>query len=111
MSSVRFVGSGNFDDDILTMYNGQEFTGGEDIFIRNDDNLGVFSNTTESLIIVGQASWTIYSTKYYQGGAICLTPSPVYNGAGELSSLNVPNNAISSVQKGCQGDTVYIYGN
>jgi len=118
VSSVRFVGSGNFEDEILTLYNGQEFTAGEDVFIRNDDNLGVFSNTTESMIVVGESSWTIYATKYYQGEALCLDPSPMYNsigeiglyyGAWEMSALSIPNNAISSLKKGCHAKRRVAY--
>ncbi|CAL4205907.1 unnamed protein product, partial [Meganyctiphanes norvegica] len=120
LSSVRYVGSGVFGDEVLTMYGGQEYTGGEDVFIRNDDNLGVFSNTTDSIIVVGGSPWTIYSTSYYQGPSICLTPSPVYSsngdvglyyGAWEMADLSVPNNAIASIQKGCHSKKVFTYSN
>merc|ERR1711955_108199 len=73
---------------------------------------GVFANTTNSMIVVGSSPWTIYSGKYFSGASICLEPSPLNGlnyGAWQMSDLSIPNNAISSLEMGCNSDKVLKY--
>ncbi|CAL4142082.1 unnamed protein product [Meganyctiphanes norvegica] len=112
LSSMRYVGSGDAHDEILTMYHGKDYTGGEDILIRNDDSLGVFTDHIASIIVTGGASWTIYSENYYNGVGVCLSPFPVWDtdlffGAWDVAELDMPG--LGSVKKGCHSEIVRVY--
>merc|ERR1719370_24233 len=117
LSSLRYSGSGSFDDEILTLYMGRDFTGGEDMLIRSDDNLGEFSNQATSLVITGASPWTVYRDAWYGGVAMCLEPLAIvgadgilYYGAWNVADLGIDNNQISSIQKGCHSSKVIKMG-
>merc|ERR1719234_84482 len=72
-SSVRFAGTGDINDE------------------------------TSSLLVTGPTAWTVYSHSY-SGNPICLEPSNIngaYYGAWNVWDIGMPNNAISSIRKGC----------
>ncbi|CAL4140339.1 unnamed protein product, partial [Meganyctiphanes norvegica] len=105
VSSVRFAGTGDMQDESVTLYHGFNFMGGEILIIRSRDELGEFKPETSSMIITGQSSWTAYSEEFYGGFGICMEPwnvgNGIYVGVFEVDDIGVPNNDISSVRKGC----------
>merc|ERR1711970_611072 len=104
-SSVRYAGTGDLNDDTLTIYHSHNYGGGEVMFIREEPFLGDYNNEGSSLIITGESSWTVYEHPGYKGDAICLEPYPIggdYSfGAWNVEDIGMTHNVISSVQKGC----------
>ncbi|CAL4140337.1 unnamed protein product, partial [Meganyctiphanes norvegica] len=113
LSSVRFSGSGDLRDETATMYHGYFFMGGEDLIIRDMDELGDFEREASSMIVTGESTWTVYSEEYYEGISICLEPWNIgnsqYVGAFEVNDIGMPNNVISSIKKGCFSKNVIKY--
>ncbi|CAL4192645.1 unnamed protein product, partial [Meganyctiphanes norvegica] len=104
-SSVRYAGTGNLDDETITIYHSPEYAGGEIMFIREEPFFGDYNNEASSMIITGETPWTVYSDPGYHGDSVCLQPWPIGNGqwfgAWNNRDIGMPNNEISSVQKGC----------
>ncbi|CAL4167187.1 unnamed protein product [Meganyctiphanes norvegica] len=113
LSSLRFAGSGDLHDETATMYHGYFYMGGEDLIIRDMDELGDFEREASSMIVTGETPWTVYSEEYYEGVSICLEPwnvgNSVYVGAFEVYTIGMPNNVISSIRKGCFAKDVIKY--
>merc|ERR1711955_152892 len=113
VSSVRFAGTGDLYDESATLYHGYFYMGGEDLIIRDMDELGDFEREASSMIITGESMWTVYSEEYYEGISICLEPWNVgnnaYVGAFEVYTIGMPNNVISSIKKGCHSSKVITY--
>ncbi|CAL4063736.1 unnamed protein product [Meganyctiphanes norvegica] len=104
-SSVRYAGTGDLHDETITVYHSPDFAGGEIMFIREEPFLGDYNNEASSMIITGETPWTVYSHPGFHGDAICLQPHPIgdgyYFGAWNVGDIGMPNNELSSVQKGC----------
>merc|ERR1711970_732863 len=104
-SSIRYAGTGELHDETITIYHSPDWAGGEIMFIREEPFLGDYNNEASSMIITGESAWTVYSHPGYHGDPVCLQPWPVgngyYFGAWNVFDIGIPNNEISSVQKGC----------
>ncbi|CAL4242754.1 unnamed protein product, partial [Meganyctiphanes norvegica] len=108
VSSVRFAGTGDLQDETLNIYHGMDWSQGEEMFIRDEDWFGDYNNEATSLIITGQSPWTVYEHSY-SGAAICLEPydyGGAWTGAWNTWDIGMPNNAISSARKGCFAEKV-----
>ncbi|CAL4232451.1 unnamed protein product [Meganyctiphanes norvegica] len=105
ISSVRYAGTGDLYDETLTIYHSHNYGGGEVMFIREEPYLGDYNNEGSSLIITGESPWTVYSHPGFTGDAICLQPHSIggdYSmGSWNVDDIGMPNNEISSIQKGC----------
>merc|ERR1712042_130963 len=105
LTSVRYAGSGELDDETLTLYHGYNWDGGEVLVVKDEDNLSDMNNKPSSLVITGCTPWTLYQHRYYEGYAICTESRDLGNGicggAYNLETIGMPNNALSAVRKGC----------
>ncbi|CAL4154957.1 unnamed protein product, partial [Meganyctiphanes norvegica] len=109
MSSLRYVGTGDMYEETITLYVQHWFGGGEDLFLRDEDDLGPFSNFATSMAITGGSPWTVYRNAFWGGTAICLEPtqqpnSDVFFGAWDQTQIGMMDNTISSIRKGCYSD-------
>jgi len=113
LSSVRFAGTGDLHDESATLYHGYFHMGGEDLIIRDMDELGDFERQASSMIVTGESQWTVYSEEYYSGISICLEPwnvgNSIYVGSFEVYTIGMPNNVISSIKKGCHATKTIKY--
>merc|ERR1719244_233832 len=104
-SSVRYAGTGDLDDETLTVYHGHSYSYGEIMFIREEPFFGDYNNEGSSLIITGESAWTVYSAPGYHGTGICVQPWPIGNGKfmgmWTVEDIGLENNEMSSLQKGC----------
>ncbi|CAL4135396.1 unnamed protein product [Meganyctiphanes norvegica] len=113
-SSLRYVGSGDLDDQVLTIYYDYAWSGGEMTVIRDQDDLGGYGNHGASFTITGNGSWTVYSGVYFTGESLCVKPtadpmSGKFFGAWDVRNLQLPADMISSIRKGCFSNRVVSY--
>merc|ERR1711942_429860 len=112
-SSVRFAGTGDLADESATLYHGFFYMGGEDLIIRDMDELGDFEREASSMIVTGESPWTVYSEDYYEGIAVCLEPwnvgNDTYVGSFEVYTIGSSTNVVSSVKKGCHAEKIIKY--
>ncbi|KAK7085870.1 hypothetical protein SK128_006193 [Halocaridina rubra] len=106
VSSVRFIGTGNFYNEVLTLYEHPEGAGGEYLVVRDEDNLFNFNDVTSTVAVTGNSSWTLYHDQYYEGSSVCVVPSNIENsdvffGYFSIDDLGFQNDQVSSVRKGC----------
>merc|ERR1711970_1595307 len=99
-----------------TLYLGRDFTGGEDMLIRSDDNLGEFAEQATSMVITGASSWTIYSEEFFGGYSMCLVPQAVvgssgilYYAAWNVADLGIPNDVIPAMFAKWENTNVILY--
>ncbi|CAL4085299.1 unnamed protein product [Meganyctiphanes norvegica] len=104
-SSVRYAGTGDLHDETLSVYHSHKYSGGEEMFIREEPFFGDYNNQGSSIIVTGESPWTLYSGPGYHGDGICITPWPIgdgyYFGAWNVEDVGIENNELSSLQKGC----------
>merc|ERR1711970_482395 len=104
-SSARYAGTGDIDDESITIYHSPDWAGGELMLIRDEGHLGDYNNEASSMIVTGESAWTVYAHPGYHGDSVCLQPWPIgnghYFGAWNVFDIGMPNNEITSVQKGC----------
>ncbi|CAL4120098.1 unnamed protein product [Meganyctiphanes norvegica] len=108
LTSLRYAGPGELAKDSLTLYHGFNWDGAEALFLKDEDNLSDMNNEPSSLVITGCTPWTLYQHYYYEGYAICAESWPIGNGicagAYDLTDIGMPNNALSSIRRGCYAD-------
>merc|ERR1719244_1603810 len=109
-SSVRYAGTGDLHDETLTVYHSWAYSDGEIMFIREEPYFGDYNNEGSSIIVTGESPWTLYSGPGYHGVGICVQPWHIgggyYFGAWSVEDIGMPNNVMSSLQKGCLSETV-----
>merc|ERR1712212_438432 len=110
VSSIRYAGTGDLADETLTVYHSHAYSGGEIMFIREEPFFGDYNNEGSSIIVTGESAWTLYSGPGYHRVGICVQPWPVgdgyYFGAWSVEDIGMPNNVMSSLQKGCFSEIV-----
>ncbi|KAK8749092.1 hypothetical protein OTU49_015669 [Cherax quadricarinatus] len=117
-SSLRFAGSPYYvNEDSWTVYEGTAFSGSE--YYGNYDS-ATFENLAgkvSSLILTGVSPWTIYSRENFLGESLCVFPNTDHDTGADgsvldfgifpdMSALNISDNSIYSVQKGCWSKVV-----
>merc|ERR1719167_280153 len=113
VSSVRYAGLDDIDFPTLTMYEHNELEGSELLVVRDLDILpGGFNDKASSFAITGSSAWTIYHDDTYGGGSTCLQPAEDngwYYGTWFEDDVDMNNDEVSSVKKGCHSDRVLKY--
>jgi len=110
VSSARYAGSPkDYRTDSLTLYKYDYFQGQEEYILNQAANLNLIDNH-QSIIITGNAHWTIFDQPSYRGNSVCLlVPDPGSSTPAFLSNLEsipgvaqrIPHGSIRSVRKGC----------
>merc|ERR1719495_1539687 len=112
VSSVRYVGLDDIDFPALTLYDDKDQEGGELLVVRDLDSLPHFGDKASSFAVVGPSSWTLYHDSHFEGGTACLVPSEVdgwFYGVWQDEDIEMNNDEVSSVRKGCHTDRVFKY--
>jgi len=105
ISSVRYAGAPrDYNQDSLTIYEGDYFQAREEFILTNLANLNLAGNH-KSLIITGRSAWTVYDSPNFRGYSMCLRlpepGSPAFINDLEKLDPVIPHGAIRSVSKGC----------
>ncbi|CAG0913388.1 unnamed protein product [Notodromas monacha] len=106
VSSVRFVGpEADFLGDSVTLFSSEVFKAWEYFIFEDMAQLPGWTYFTDSLIVTGSSTWTLYEYEFYQGRSVCVGPADNDGNPGlypTVATIGLGQDiTISSARRGC----------
>ncbi|KAF2353026.1 Gamma-crystallin-related [Trinorchestia longiramus] len=116
-SSLRYAGNPDeLNGDYLNLYAGEYFVGTEFRTNASAITVGEIDQQVSSVIISGNSEWTFFTGPNFSGTSVCSGPNEHYTHDDgtklsfariyQMSDMDLPDNSIRSVLKGCVKDAV-----